>query len=110
MAEKKKGAPGVSVEGIVSSRDKQPYINLFSGGDKIGQMSMAQARNFAHDILTMCARTEADAMIYKFFDQSQYPPAAAGALMVEFRNFRVQLDEEPVEKFYATPSGDPPPN
>jgi hypothetical protein len=100
---------GVSVEGIVAHRDKQPYIKLFKDGSPIAQMSPAQARNFANDILTMCARTEADAMIHKFFAAQNFPPEAGAALMLEFREFRVMLDGEPVETFYETPSGDPKP-
>jgi len=101
---------GVSVEGLVAQRDKQPYIKLFKDGSPIAQMSMAQARNFAHDILTMCARTEADAMIHQFFADRQLPEGAAAALMLDFRNFRVALDSEVVETFLDTPSGDPKPN
>lgn len=99
---------GVAVEGIVAARDKQPYIKLFKDKSPIAQMSMAQARNFAHDILTMCARTEADAMIHKFFESEGFPVEAAGHLMLDFRNFRVSLDQEEVEKTISTPSGDPP--
>jgi hypothetical protein len=71
---------------------------------------MAQARNFAMDILQMCARTEADAMIHKFFSDEKFPPAAAANLMLEFRLFRHALDSEPVERTIHTPSGDPPAN
>lgn len=106
----KRKKEGVSVEGIVAMRDKQPYIKLFKDGSPIAQMSMAQARNFAHDILNMCARTEADAIIHKFFADRKFPPDAGAALMLDFRNFRVELDSEDVEKFIDTPSGDPPVN
>ena len=105
MSKKKQG---VSVEGIVARRDMQPYIKLFKDASPIGQMSMAQARNFAHDILTMCARTEADAMIHKYFAARQLSEYAAAELMQDFRMFRVGLDAEPVETFLSTPSGDPP--
>lgn len=101
---------GISVEGIVAVRDKQPYIKLFKDGNPIAQMSMAQARNFAHDILTMCARTEADAMIHQFFDKVNFPPQAGAEIMLEFRNFRHALDSEEVERTVHTPSGDPKPN
>jgi hypothetical protein len=100
---------GISVEGIVARRDKMPYIQLFKDRQIIGQMSVAQARNIAHDILTMCARTEADAMIHKFFAAQGFPEDAGAALMLEFRNFRVELDQEPVETWIDTPSGDPKP-
>jgi len=100
---------GVSVEGIVAHRDKQPYIKLFKNSDPIAQMSVAQARNFAHDILTMCARTEADAMIHRFFAAQDLPAEAGAVLMLEFRNFRLELDREEVERTIHTPSGDPKP-
>ena len=99
---------GLSVEGLVAVRDKQPYIKLFKNGSPIAQMSMAQARNFAHDILTMCARTEADAMIHRFFAHQRIPQYA-DALMLEFRLFRHALDSEEVERTVETPSGDPKP-
>jgi hypothetical protein len=108
MASKKK--EGVSVEGIVAIRDKQPYIKLFKDGFPIAQMSMAQARKFADDIVNMCARTEADSIIHKFFADRQLPPIAAAELMLDFRNYRVEIDSEAVETFYETPSGDPKPN
>ncbi len=73
-------------------------------------MSMSEARNFAHDILNMCSRTEADAMIHRFFSEREWPEAAAAALMLDFRNFRVELDSEHVDTFVDTPSGDPKPN
>ena len=107
---KEERSSSLSVEGIVAVRDGQPYIKLFKDKSPIAQMSMAQARSFANDILTMCARTEADAMIHQFFAAMNYPSEAAGALMLEFRLFRHRLDTEEVEKSVTTPSGDPPPS
>jgi hypothetical protein len=101
---------GISVEGIVARRDKMPYILLFRDGDPIGQLSMGQARKVAHDILTMCARTEADAMIHKFFKSRGAPDVASAECMLDFRVFRHELDSEPVEGYTETPSGDPPVN
>ena len=100
---------GIVVEGIVARRDGQPYVKLFKDGVPFAQLTMAQARNIAHDILTMCARTEADAMIVKFFSARNLPEAAVGGLMLDFRVFRHALDTEPVERTIHTPSGDPPP-
>lgn len=75
-----------------------PYVQLLDGDSRvIAQFSMAEARNIAHNILTMCARTEADAMIHKFFNKNNYPEGAANALMGDFREFRSQLDAEPIE-------------
>lgn len=102
-----KPAQKLSVEGIVAHRDKQPYVVLLKDGEKIAQMSMAAARNVAHDILTMCARTEADAMIFKFFGEHELPEQAAAALMQEFRTFRFELDSEHVETWQAEPTSGP---
>lgn len=85
------------VNGLVAARDKQPYIQILTGDGIIGQFSMAEARQVAHDILTMCARTEADAMIHSFFARQGFPENAGAALMMEFREFRARLDDEGVE-------------
>lgn len=90
--------PGFWVNGIVSQRDRQPYIQLSNEKGMIAQLSMGQARAIAQDMLVMCARTEADAMIHKFFDTSDFPPAAGAALMVQFRDFRAKLDAEQIER------------
>jgi hypothetical protein len=94
---------GITVDGIVAKRDKQPYVRLFADGKQIGQLSMAQARNIAMDILQMCARTEADAMIHKFFEKEGFPAQAGAALMLQFRDFRLSLDSEDVEKYHVDP-------
>ncbi len=86
------------VNGIVAQRDKQPYIQLSNENGMLGQLSMAEARNVAHDILTMCARTEADAMVLKFFAKSDFPDGAGAALMQGFSDFRAELDDEKVER------------
>jgi hypothetical protein len=91
------------VDGIVAARDKQPYLRLFADGVQVGQVTMAQARNIAMDILQMCARTEADAMIHQFFEKQEYPGGAANALMIEFRDFRLALDNEAVERSVSDP-------
>jgi|SRR6188472_586721 len=108
MAEDKSSS--ISIEGIVARRDGQPYVVIFKGEERITQLSMAEARNIAHDLLTMCARTEADAMIHKYFSATQFPEEAGAAIMMEFREFRAKLDGEPVETFISTPSGDPKPD
>jgi hypothetical protein len=95
--------PGILVDGIVAMRDKQPYLRLFKDREQIAQFSMAEARNIAHDILTMCARAEADAMILKFFAARELPEGAAAALLVDFREYRATLDREPVGKFQVDP-------
>ena len=44
-------------------------------------------------------------MIYKFFAEHDLPEAAAGKLMVDFRTFRSQLDQEAVESGESDPDG-----
>lgn len=82
------------VSGIVASRDHMPYIVLSKGTNRVAQMSMAQARNLAGDLLVMASRTEADAMLLKFFESHEFPREAGAALMVAFRDFRAELDGE----------------
>ena len=84
------------VNGIVAQRDKQPYVQLSNEKGMIAQLSMGQARKIAMDILVMCSRCEADAMLIKFFEKLELPEAS-GPLMTEFRDFRAQLDQEVVE-------------
>jgi len=91
------------VNGVVSQRDKQPYIQLSNEKGMVAQLSMAQARNVCMDILQMCARAEADAMILKFFDVEEFPEQAAGALMMQFRDFRAKLDDEAIEASRSDP-------
>jgi len=45
----------------------------------------------------MASRTEADAMILKFFSKMEFNPQAGAMLMQEFRDFRAQLDDEKIE-------------
>lgn len=88
------GAEGsLWVNGIVAARNHQPYIVISKGMEKVGQMSLSEARNFANDILVMASRTEADAMLLKFFDKQEYPSGAGAALMQEFRDYRAELDQ-----------------
>lgn len=89
--------PELMVNGIVSARDKKPYVQLSTENGMICQLSMAEARKVAMDIITMAYRTEADAMLVKFFDRSEFPEASVGALLVGFRDFRHALDMEKVE-------------
>jgi hypothetical protein len=84
------------VNGVVAARDKQPYIQLSNEKGILAQMSMAEARQVAHDILVMCSRTEADAMILKFFDKEEFPKNAGPLIMMDFRDFRAALDDEAI--------------
>ena len=91
------------VTGIVSARDKRPYIQLSNADRMIAQLSMAQARQIAHDILVMASRTEADAMLLEFFDKQEFPDSAGAAVMVAFRDFRAGLDDESVGHSHRIP-------
>ena len=87
----------LSVEGIVAARDKKPYVTLYLDEDRIAQLDVAAARTVAMDILTMCSRVEADAIVIRFFEKNEFPQSALGAVMLDFREFRAELDAEPVE-------------
>jgi hypothetical protein len=92
------------VNGIVAARDLKPYVQLSNEKGMIAQLSMAEARKVAMDILVMASRTEMDAMIVRFFrDNLEAAPEAAGAAMQMFRDYRMALDEEKVEGSYGNP-------
>lgn len=93
----------IIINGIVSARDMQPYIQISDVNRMIAQLSMAQARNIAMDILQMCARTEADAMILKFFSVKEFPENAGAAIMIDFRDFRAALDDEEIRTSRSDP-------
>jgi len=86
------------VNGIVAVRDHKPYIQLSNEKGIICQLSMSETRQVAMDMLQMAARTEADAMIHKFFAKNEFPQDAANALMMDFRDFRAELDAEKAER------------
>lgn len=92
----------ILINGIVSHRDYQPYVQIDVDGHLV-QLSMAAARNVARDIETSCARAEADAMVRRFFASEEFPEGAANALMVRFRDFRAALDDEAVERTRKNP-------
>jgi hypothetical protein len=94
---------GISIEGIVAARDKKPYVVMYFNGQR-AQLSIADARNVAMDLLQMSSRTEADAMILKFFEQAQFPTGAAAAIMKDFRDFRLELDAERIETYTSEPT------
>lgn len=94
--------PDLMVNGLVAVRDKQPYIQLSTEKGLVCQLSMTEARQVANDILTMASRTEADAMLVKFFDKSEFPQGATEALLVEFRDFRHELDMQAAQRTEGT--------
>lgn len=96
------GATGIYVDGIVSARNQEPYIRLMVNGEK-AQLTIAEAHKIAVDLLKTAARTEADAMIFRFFDRADFPKNAAAAIMQDFRYFRQMQDEKPVEQTVTDP-------
>jgi hypothetical protein len=91
------------VNGIVAQRDKQPYVQLSNERGMIAQLSMAQARNIAMDILNMAARTEMDAMLLRFCDEELEHEEVGAKMMVLFREYRMKLDQEKVETSMQDP-------
>lgn len=91
------------VQGIVAARNNQPYVQMANADRMIAQLTVAQARNVAHDILSAAHNAEADAMIIKFFGRLELPPAALGAFMQEFRDFRFELEQEKVDTSRTDP-------
>ena len=94
------------VNGIVSNRDQQPYVQLSNEKGMIAQLSMGQARKIAMDILVMASRTEMDAMLHKFFREEFDKPEIANHAMVLFRDYRAELDQEKVEGKMDEPRND----
>jgi hypothetical protein len=92
------------VNGIVSRRDHQPYIQLSNEKGMIAQLSMAQARIIAMDILVMCSRTEMDAMLRRFcVEKLNLPAEAPDGMVMTFRDYRAELDQEKVERSMTDP-------
>jgi hypothetical protein len=92
----------VFVDGIVARRNHQPYVKLTVNGES-AQLSIAEAHNIAKDLLVMAARTEADAMILKFFSINKFPEGAGAAIMLDFRNFRREQDRQKIETMTVDP-------
>jgi hypothetical protein len=96
----------ITVDGIVAARNHQPYIRLIVNGETAElttQLTIAEAKKIANDLYSLAARTEADAMILKFFSEKDFPPAAGAAIMMEFRGYRQAQDEQPVEGVIVDP-------
>jgi hypothetical protein len=91
------------VQGIVAARNRVPYVQIANAQRLIAQLTIAQARNVAHDILTATHNAEADAMVVKFFSKLDLPDGALGAFMQEFRDFRHELEMEKVETSRTDP-------
>jgi hypothetical protein len=94
----------ITIQYGIERATKEPVVVFDVGDQRIAGMSVAQARHIAADIVQACARAEADAMIFRFFEEQEYPEGAANALMLEFRNFRRALDSELVERSMSEPN------
>lgn len=84
----------VSVVGLVSQRDKRPYVQLLIDDKVSAQLTVAEARQIAGDLQRMAARAEADSTIFTFFERQQFPEGAGAAVMMDLREFRRMLDAE----------------
>jgi hypothetical protein len=91
------------VAGIVAARNNQPYVQIANANRMIAQLTVAEARNVAKDMLISASHAEADAMFVKFFSKLDLPQGALASLMMEFREFRHQLAMQEVN----TSSTDP---
>jgi len=97
-------SPEIIVNGVVSRVDEMPYVQLLNGeGRALGQLTMAMTHKVAIDMLRMAARTEADAMLVRFFKKHDLPQGALHQLLLDFRDFRRQLDEEDVRGSISDP-------
>jgi len=86
------------ISGLVAARDKQPYVQLLINGEMMFQWNVTEARSIAWDMLRMCSRVEADAMIFNFFNKLGIPEQALAAFMQDFRDYRHELDMMPVDR------------
>ena len=86
------------VNGVVAVRNGLPYVQLSNEKGIIAQLSMSETRQIAMDMLVMASRTEVDAMVIKFFSKFDLPKEAASGMLVEFRDFRAELDADKAER------------
>lgn len=91
------------VAGIVAARNSLPYVQMANDQRMIAQLTVAEARNVAKDLLTAASHAEADAMIVRFFGKLDLPEAALGHFMQEFRDFRHTIEMEKVETSRSDP-------
>lgn len=96
------GDTHVFVDGIVAARNKEPFVRIIVNGEQ-AQLNIAEAHKIATDMLKVAARTEADAMVLRFFSDNQFPPGAGAAIMQEFRYFRQRQDDMEVESMTVDP-------
>jgi hypothetical protein len=96
------GDTHVFVDGLVAARDLEPYVRLVVNGEK-AQLTIAEAHKVVLDLMKIAARTEADAMVLRFFSERQFPEGAGAAIMQEFRYFRQRQDDKPIEQMTVDP-------
>jgi hypothetical protein len=92
----------IYVDGIVAARNKEPYVRLHVNGE-LAQLTIAEAFKVANDLVHTASRTEADAMLFRFFDGHDFPQEAVAALMRDFRFFRQRQDDQPVKGSVSDP-------
>lgn len=99
------GPTGITfwVNGIVAARNGLPYVQLANDKGMIGQFTVAEARSIAQDLIHAASNAEADAMFVRFFKDRDLPEGALGALMMDFRDFRHELDMAKVDKSQSDP-------
>jgi hypothetical protein len=96
------GDTHIFVDGIVAARNHEPYVRVIVNGEK-AQLTIAEAHKIATDLIKTAARTEADAMLFRFFSKSEFPDGAAAALMMDFRYYRQMQDDKAVEQSIVDP-------
>jgi hypothetical protein len=77
-------------------------VRLIVNGEKV-QLNVAEAHKIANDLIKIAARTEADAMLLRFFSKSDFPEGAGAALMIDFRYYREMQDRKGVEGITVDP-------
>lgn len=100
--------PDIDVNGIVSARNKEPYVQVRIDDKMVAQLTMSQARKIANDLYLAASRAEADAMLLRFFAMREFPEQAGAVLMLDFRDFRLGLDLDVPEGYHAPPDDNAP--
>lgn len=95
--------PNITVVGIVAKRNSEPYVQFKVDGETT-QLTVSEARSLAGDLVLSASRAEADAMIVRFFNENKFPVAAAAALLLSFRDFRLGLDLNVPNTFHSMPT------
>jgi hypothetical protein len=89
------------VQGIVAARNSMPYVLIENENGRIAQLTIAEARNVALDLLRAASYAETDAMLVRFFKKHDLPEGGLAAVLMDFRDFRFELDREEVLTSYG---------